>query len=297
MATGGVSRTSTPMLRFLIKRALFEPDRDARHMEHCAATATLKTNIRSVPAKARSECLTACFILWLFRSCGLFNRRGFLVLVTQVRRPEAVREKHEQQDDADYRHRDQRQDQAQPLELQMHKVGNDQRGLNHRQAQQDGQHEVHAHGLIAKKDLNQSEHYQPEPNEHEQLVRPGKVNLFGLIHACHACHAGRRASFRSVGARYHGFLERPGQFAGGIQRYQGIDGKHQGEHQAHCGQKQIVCAEKAAGRGRIKGREPQQDDHRRNANDVKNFCFFLHFVSVRRLAPTNLVANALDPLT
>jgi hypothetical protein len=36
IATGGTSRTRTPRLKFLMKAALFEPAREARHIEHCA---------------------------------------------------------------------------------------------------------------------------------------------------------------------------------------------------------------------------------------------------------------------
>jgi len=37
IVTGGSSKTSTPILKFLIKRA-FELERTALHIEHCAAT-------------------------------------------------------------------------------------------------------------------------------------------------------------------------------------------------------------------------------------------------------------------
>ena len=36
IVTGGTNKTSTPMLRFLIKLALFEPASEARHMAHWA---------------------------------------------------------------------------------------------------------------------------------------------------------------------------------------------------------------------------------------------------------------------
>jgi hypothetical protein len=36
IVTGGTSKTSTPIFRFLMKPALLAPAKEARHMEHCA---------------------------------------------------------------------------------------------------------------------------------------------------------------------------------------------------------------------------------------------------------------------
>ena len=54
IATGGTNSTNTPILKCLIKFALFDPASEARHIEHCAsptassdnqkATANTKTN-------------------------------------------------------------------------------------------------------------------------------------------------------------------------------------------------------------------------------------------------------------
>jgi hypothetical protein len=38
IVTGGMSNTNTPIFKFLMKLALFEPAKEARHIEHCAAT-------------------------------------------------------------------------------------------------------------------------------------------------------------------------------------------------------------------------------------------------------------------
>lgn len=46
IATGGVNKTSTPMLKFRMKNALLEPARDARHIAHCA---------KPVPSSRRSN--------------------------------------------------------------------------------------------------------------------------------------------------------------------------------------------------------------------------------------------------
>jgi hypothetical protein len=49
--TGGNNKTSTPMLKFLIKRALFEPERTALHIEHWAAAGEYVSKITPI-AKA-----------------------------------------------------------------------------------------------------------------------------------------------------------------------------------------------------------------------------------------------------
>jgi hypothetical protein len=65
MVTGGTSKTSTPRLKFRMKRALLEADKTARHIEHCASVTDAKlrktataTVIKSRNFKAREYFIT-----------------------------------------------------------------------------------------------------------------------------------------------------------------------------------------------------------------------------------------------
>ena len=53
--TGGTNSTSTPMLKFLMKRALFEPANAARHIEHCAEPVSLKANNAATNIKLNTK--------------------------------------------------------------------------------------------------------------------------------------------------------------------------------------------------------------------------------------------------
>ena len=44
MVTGGINMTSTPILKYLRNRALFDPLSAARHIEHCASAGTANNN-------------------------------------------------------------------------------------------------------------------------------------------------------------------------------------------------------------------------------------------------------------
>ena len=44
IVTGGTKSTSTPMLKFLIKNALFEPANAERHMAHCPNAVVLSAS-------------------------------------------------------------------------------------------------------------------------------------------------------------------------------------------------------------------------------------------------------------
>jgi hypothetical protein len=57
--TGGTNKTSTPTLKFLIKRALLELDRTARHIEHCASATGCSSKIRTTTPATRSKYLNA----------------------------------------------------------------------------------------------------------------------------------------------------------------------------------------------------------------------------------------------
>ena len=58
MVTGGTRSTSTPILKFLIKNALFEPASDALHIEHWANADVEHNNKATIPAMAGSTALS-----------------------------------------------------------------------------------------------------------------------------------------------------------------------------------------------------------------------------------------------
>src|SRR6185436_829374 len=86
-----------------------------------------------------------------------------------------VGEEHKQQQYTYYQHRDQGENQAQPLKLQVHEVSHDQRRLDDRKPQQHDEHQVNRHRLVSQEDLDERQHHQPDPDRDEQFVTAGEM--------------------------------------------------------------------------------------------------------------------------
>jgi hypothetical protein len=50
IVTGGTRSTSTPMLKFLMNKALLEPASEARHIEHCPNAELLSNSTATIAA-------------------------------------------------------------------------------------------------------------------------------------------------------------------------------------------------------------------------------------------------------
>src|SRR6266498_2981186 len=64
IVTGGVNSTNTPILKFLIKNALFEPASDARHIAHCARPddSNARNAARVSPTISHTRAIRTAFI-------------------------------------------------------------------------------------------------------------------------------------------------------------------------------------------------------------------------------------------
>ena len=61
IATGGVNKTSTPILKFRMKKALLDPASDARHMAHCAKPVPSSSRINSkAGANEKTNLINGC---------------------------------------------------------------------------------------------------------------------------------------------------------------------------------------------------------------------------------------------
>jgi hypothetical protein len=57
IATGGVNKTNTPILKLRMKKALFEPAKEARHIAHCDSAVSASSTSNSSAAKVSDEYL------------------------------------------------------------------------------------------------------------------------------------------------------------------------------------------------------------------------------------------------
>src|SRR6185436_4260433 len=117
----------------------------------------------------------------LRRDCRLL-----LKFISQPRRPKTVGEENKQQQYTYYKRRNQRENQAQPLKLQVHEVRHDQRCLDDRQAEQHDQHQVNRHRLVSQEDLDERQRHQPAPDRDEQFVTAGEM----FFSVCVFSHSG-----------------------------------------------------------------------------------------------------------
>src|SRR6185295_18763702 len=101
--------------------------------------------------------------------------RLLLKLVPQAGRAETVGEENKQQQDTYYQHWNQRENQAQPLKLQVHEVSHDQRRFDDRKPQQHDEHQVNRHRLVSQEDLDERQRHQPNPDRDEQFVTAGEM--------------------------------------------------------------------------------------------------------------------------
>lgn len=60
IATGGVNNTSTPILKFRMKKALLDPASEARHIEHCDKPVPSSNTISSSAAPNNAANLVMC---------------------------------------------------------------------------------------------------------------------------------------------------------------------------------------------------------------------------------------------
>src|SRR5271155_3717230 len=96
-----------------------------------------------------------------------------------VHEADAIREEHDEHHaDAEYHGWDEQEEKSQALEAQVHEVRDDERGLDERQADEHGDHQMDFDLFIAKKDFDSGEEQEPNPHPHKQL-RAAYLMAFG----------------------------------------------------------------------------------------------------------------------
>ena len=123
--TGGTSNTNVPIFRCLAKTLLLPIE--ARHITHWATVDSENNATSSATAIAVNveRIIDLCISPIIPKILMAFGGWLYRTLVTQLSGAKTVREKHQQQANADAERRDNCQNQVQALESQVHEVSDD----------------------------------------------------------------------------------------------------------------------------------------------------------------------------
>src|ERR1043165_9125393 len=268
IATGGTSRTTMP--KFSVRAAAPACSTAVRHIGHCASAPagwSAASAASESAARSRQESfISSCFI---FTTSFRLARRGggSRSVRALAERAEAVGEDYEEEADADDERRDEREHEAHALELEVHEVGDDQSGLDEREAHQDRQEDAQ----IVNLDVGQDDFDERQGEQRQKdVAEEARAALEGYV-----LGGARRGHFVGYGERVYAARAHR-------QLRDGDEGERQ--QKADRGEEEAVNRQEVPRARRVLAREHEEARRQQDADAHQNQVRLLKHVAERWLS-------------